>query len=59
MPRPNKKPEVSRSVTEEVATPEVAPLIPVQEISEPPATTPVGGPKRYKSPTTGFTIEDF
>lgn len=58
MPR-IKKAEDSRTVTNEVATPEVAPQIPDQELSEPPQPKPEGGPKRYKSPTTGFTIEDF
>lgn len=58
MPRV-KKAEDSRTVTEEVATPEVAPQVPDQETKASPQPKPEGGPKRHKSPTTGFIIEDY
>lgn len=57
MPR-TKNDESSRSVTKEVATPEVAPQVPDQEHLETPKPKPEGGPKRYQSPS-GLTIEDF
>lgn len=58
MPRA-KRAEDSSKVKTEVATPEVAPQLPEKEPDAPPKPQPEGGPKRYKSPTTGFTIETF
>lgn len=58
MPRV-KKADASRSVTEEVVSPEATPEVPVQETEAPTKPQPGVGPKTYKSPTTGFIIEDF
>ena len=53
-----KQPELSPTVKDEVATPEVAPQIPVQEKQETPKPTTGKGPKVSTSPN-GFTIEDY
>jgi hypothetical protein len=58
MPR-LKKAESSRSVTEEAISPEVTPEVPERETEAPTKPQTQVGPKRYKSPTTGFIIEDF
>jgi hypothetical protein len=58
MVKAKKQPELSSTVNSEVATPEVAPQVPVQEIQKPPKPNTGKGPKVYKSPS-GFTIEDF
>jgi hypothetical protein len=57
MPR-TKTAESSRSVTNEEATPEVAPQVPVRETEATPQPKTEGGPKRYESPS-GFIIEDY
>lgn len=52
------KAEVSRSVKNEVATPEVAPQIPDQEAKKNIEKPTPGQPKRYVS-DSGLTIEDY
>ena len=52
------KAEVSSSVKTEVATPEVAPQVPVQETPKKIEKPTPGQPKRYVT-DTGLTIEDY